>query len=254
MALSALVALIVCSQAALLYTALFLLANRTTTAYAAFLHNVLSFGLLYYAMAATESKVRRFTTNLGIKLRTCILQMCAEKIFRLSQSTATDVNLNSFLSTELQSFVECVSTVPVGLINMFEMCGSIFSLTFVIGGFAYFTLISILGNYPFYYNIANIDYYSNLTVQIVYFGYLAYATTKISITQNDVAEKQKKRLTATHAIMRNLLAIKTLGLQSYYLSNLMRLRKEENNAKGTRREQLSQATTSCKYIIPNNII
>ena len=71
--------------------------------------------------------------------------MVAEKIFRLSKTTAAEANLNSFLGTELQAFMESISAVPKGIINILKICGSIFGLTFVIGRSAYATLALILG-------------------------------------------------------------------------------------------------------------
>lgn len=152
-ALSAAVAFTVCAQTILMYTALSLLSHKASTAYLAYLHCTLSFAVLYYAMAASDAKVRAFTTEFALKLRTCILSKISEKIFRLSQSTASQSNLPGLLGADLQTFMTCISTIPTGLINFFETIISAFALTFVIGRFAYFILFSILGKCPLLYKM-----------------------------------------------------------------------------------------------------
>lgn len=143
--LSALMAFVICMQAVLAYAALFLLVNRSSTPYAAFLQCTLSFGVLYYTMAALDAITRQFTINFALKLRTSVLSLATEKIFRLSRSTAINANLGSLLGTELQAFMQCISTFEVGLISMLAICGSLYGLTFIIGRFAYLALGSLFG-------------------------------------------------------------------------------------------------------------
>lgn len=207
----------------------------------AFVHCTLSFGVMYYSMAVSIAKVRHFTTRFALKLRTSILSMIAEKVFRLSRSAVAETNLNSFLSTELQAFMECISGIPAGLSRVLEICGSIFGLTFIIGGFAYATLAFIIGKLIMFLYKTN-----NANCFVVYLGYMIYATNKTSYLEVSYAEKRKKRLAETHSIMQNLLSIKTLGLQSYYLAILQQLRSQENTARRKFREDTSALTMTSK--------
>lgn len=138
-------AFVICMQAVLVYTALFLLENQATTPYAAFVHCTFSVAMLYYAMAALGARIRQFTTDFALKLRTTVLTLIAEKLFRLSRSAAAEANLNSFLGTELQTFIQCISTFGEGLISTFAIGGSFYGLTFVIGRWAYVALASLFG-------------------------------------------------------------------------------------------------------------
>lgn len=59
-------------------------------------------------------------------------------------------------------------------------------------------------------------------------------------------DKRKKRLAETQPIMRDILSIKTLGLQSYYLGLLKSLRMDEMVAWGTLRDQMAAFKHTCK--------
>lgn len=260
-ALSVVVALAVSAQAILIYTSLFLLSHQSSTAYAAYVHCTIGFAVLYYAMAASEAVVRQFTTKLALRLRTAVLSIVSEKIFRLPKSTATHASLARFLGTDLHAFMACIAAVPVGLINIFETILSAIGLAFIIGGFAYFILVSILCK-PQSLLRSECERISNTCIG--YIGFLAYATIKIDPVQNKLTAAQKKRLSEARSIMQQILAIKTLGLQAYYLQSMQRARDKESDARSDLREHTRALSMSCKlpfmythtisFLIPKYIV
>lgn len=235
--------MLACAQVVLVYTVLFFVVNGSSTAYAAFVHCTVSFGILYYAVAVSRDKAQSFTTRLALKLRRAIVNLSAEKLFRLTHGKATQANFSDFLGAELQTFMGSISAVPVGLTAALEVCGSAFGLSFLIGKFAYLVLALILGksSHP-------VDS-SLLLTSIVYFGYLVYATVKLGPAKKAFAEKCNKRLTKTLPVMQNLRSIKTLGLQAYYLADLLRLRAEETSALKKLRQQSRAISDSCKWCL-----
>lgn len=81
---------------------------------------------------------------------------------------------------------------------------------------------------------------------IAHFGFLAHAATILQSANAAFAERRKDRLMGTQPIVRSLVSIKTLGLQSYYLALLKGLRIEEKNAWRMLRDHMATIKQNCE--------